>query len=180
MALIVRMKISILFILTPVTPNNVTCENTPGSITCTCNVGWQMVAKKQALNVKISKSAQQQTIVVMPMPTLLTTIAVKPVNVKMIGTQPVMMSLAKLVLLMTSVKLVPMNVTNSLITMVFTYVHVMRDLTDPDENVETKMNVGGDLHICGAVSECIDQTSHMNENGDLYTGPCIDGYLGDG
>ena len=78
----------------------------------------------------------------MPMPTLLTTIAVKPVNVKMIGTQPVMMSLAKLVLLMTSVKLVPMNVTNSLITMVFTYVHVMRDLTDPDENVETKMNVG--------------------------------------
>ena len=35
-------------------------------------------------------------------------------------------------------------------------------------------------NICGAFSECIDQTSHENLEGDLYTCPCLNGYHGDG
>ena len=35
-------------------------------------------------------------------------------------------------------------------------------------------------NICGAFSECIDQTPHENQEGDLYTCPCLTGYHGDG
>ena len=93
MVLVVRMKMSVILKLTHVT---LTMQHVKILLVVTnvlaMKAGKQLLEKLKAQNVKISMSAQLETIVVIPMPIVLTTMVVIPVNVKLVGTQPVLIS----------------------------------------------------------------------------------------